>query len=95
MKRYFIETNGENQVAFVDENNKAYIFHEEAFDEPLTLEAAKNADYSNTDNCETALEIAYSVGNSDPEKFVYDWNDFLQNERCIYNNPNGITFTEF
>ena len=80
-------------MAFVDENNKAYIFHEEAFGKPLTLEAAKEADYSATDNCETALEIAYAVGD-DPENSVYIWSEILKNERC-YNNPDGDTFTEF
>lgn len=93
MRRYFIETNAYNCVAFVDENNKAYVFHEEAFDEPLTLEAAKKADYSSTDNCETALEIACSVGD-DSENSVYNWNEILKNRRCD-DNPDGDTFTEF
>ena len=93
MKRYFIETNAYSCVAFVDENNKAYIFHEEAFGKPLTLEAAKKADYSSTDNCETALEIACSVGDN-PETSVYNWNEVLKNERC-YINPDGIIITEF
>ena len=95
MKRYFIETNSENQVVFVDEGNKAYIFSRSAFDEKLTLEVAKNADYTNTDNCETALEIACAVGDSEPEKSVYDWNDFLKHERCPYSNPDGVIITEF
>ena len=61
MKRYFVETNGYNCVAFVDGNGKAYVFHEEAFDEELTFEYAKSADYSNVEGCETAEEIACSV----------------------------------
>lgn len=93
MKRYFIETNAYNCVAFVDENNKAYIFNQIDFDENLTFEAAKNADYSNTDNCKTALEIAYSVGD-DPENSVYNWDELLKNRRCD-DNPDGDTFTEF
>ena len=93
MKRYFIETNAYNSVAFVDGNNKAYIFHEEAFDEPLTLDVAKKADYSSTDDCKTALEIAYAVGDN-PETSVYNWNEILKTRQCD-DNPDGDTFTEF
>lgn len=62
MKRYFVETNGYNCVAFVDNNGKAYVFHEETFDEELTFEYAKSVDYSNVDGCETAEEIAACTG---------------------------------
>ena len=62
MKRYFVETAGYNMVAFVDDNGECYILHEGSFDEPLTLEVAKNADYSNLDGCETADECAECMG---------------------------------
>jgi len=65
MKRYFVETNGYNCVAFVDDNGTAYIVHENTFDEPLTLDVAKNVDYSNFDNCETAKECAQAIGTSE------------------------------
>ena len=71
MKRYFVETNADNMVAFVDDNNRVYFFNEQAFDEPLTLDVAKTADYSNCEGCETAEEIAHSVGVGE----VYDWNE--------------------
>lgn len=62
MKRYFMETNAYNMVAFVDDSGDCYIVHEESFDEPLTLEVAKNADYSNLDGCETAEECEFCMG---------------------------------
>lgn len=49
MKRFFVKTNGYNAVIFVDKNGNGYVIDETAFDEPLTLDAAKNADYSNFD----------------------------------------------
>lgn len=71
MKRYFVETNADNMVAFVDNNNRVYFFNEQAFDEALNLESAKEQDYSNCDGCETAEEIAHIVGVGE----VYDWNE--------------------
>ena len=44
MKRLYVKTNGTNFVAFVDNENKAYIIDEAVFGESLTLEAAKAAD---------------------------------------------------
>ena len=65
MKRYFAETNGYNCVLFVDDKGKAVVIQEEVFDEPLTLEVAKAADYSNFDNCETAEEANANYGNGE------------------------------
>ena len=62
MKRFFVKTNGYNAVIFVDKNSNGYVIDETAFDEPLTLNAAKNADYSNFDGCETAEDCAASIG---------------------------------
>ena len=61
MKRFFAKTNGYNAVIFVDKNGNGYVIDETAFDEPLTLNAAKNADYSNLVVCETAEECADSI----------------------------------
>lgn len=75
MKRYFVETNGENFVAFVDGDNKAYMVDAAAFDEKLTIEVAKEADYSNFDGCETAEECANSIGTSEAFDNIIDWNE--------------------
>lgn len=75
MKRLYVKTNGTNFVAFVDNENKAYIIDEAVFGESLTLEAAKAADYSNFDDCETAEECARAIGTPDAEANVIDWNE--------------------
>lgn len=62
MKRFFVKTNGYNAVIFVDKNGNGYVIDESLFNEPLTLNAAKNADYSNFDGCETAEDCAASIG---------------------------------
>ena len=69
MKRYFVETNADSMVAFVDDSGKAYIYNETAFDKPLTLDVAKSAAYENAEGCETAEEIMFSQGTGE----VYDW----------------------
>lgn len=74
MKRYFVETNGYNMVAFVDDSNRAYVFHEECFTEKLTLEAAQNADYASCEGCETAEEIDIAVGAGNG---TYAWDDIV------------------
>ncbi len=80
MKRYFCKTNGYNCVVFVDENGKGFMIYENLFDEELTIDVAKNSDYSNLDGCETAEECAYSIGTPqamqevfefDPDEFEY------------------------
>lgn len=61
MKRFFVETNGDNMVAFTD-GTEAFVINENCFDEKLTLDVAKNADYSNLDGCETAEECNTAMG---------------------------------
>lgn len=75
MKRFFIETNGYNMVAFVDDKNKAFILHEQSFDTELTLETAKNADYSNLDGCKTAEDCAGAMGMG--EDRIFDFKELL------------------
>lgn len=65
MKRFFVKTNACNAVIFADKNGKAYVIDESLFNEPLTLDVAKNADYNNFDGCETAEECASSIGVDD------------------------------
>lgn len=95
MKRFLVNTNADSFVAFVDDNNQAYIFEASLFEEPLTLETAKNQDYSATDNCETAEEIHYSVGVGEVEDTVIDWNGILEQEKKQWTNPDGFEITEF
>ena len=61
MKRLFAETNAGSMVLFVDSKKMAYIVEEKSFDERLTLEVAKAADYSNLDNCPTAQDCKDSM----------------------------------
>lgn len=65
MKKIFAETNAYNVVLFVDDNNKAYVVPDGAFEEPLTLDVAKNTDYSNFADCETAEECQNCQGVGD------------------------------
>lgn len=74
MKRFFVEAEDYNMVVMVDENGKGFVIDEIMFDEPLTLEVAKNADYSNLDGCNTAEECACSIGAPDVEQDVIDFN---------------------
>ena len=74
MKRMYATTNGFATVLFVDDDNNAYVVGEKSFDEVLTPEVARDADYSNLDNCKTAQECydAMSFGDVikfDPEEF--------------------------
>lgn len=78
MKRYFVETNGYNMVVFVDDNNDVFYLHEKAFDEDLTLEVARNADYSNVEGFETAKQMAanYYTG----ENYIKNgWDELINN----------------
>lgn len=74
MKKYFAKTNGFECVLFVDENGKAFVVDENNFDERLTVEVAKNADYSNFEDCETAEECAQAIGTSEAFESVIDFN---------------------
>jgi hypothetical protein len=67
MKRFFCKTNAYNCVVFVDENGKGFMIYENLFDEELTIDVAKNSDYSNLDGCKTAEECAYSIGTPQAE----------------------------
>lgn len=62
-------------VLFVDESGKAVFINEMAFDEPLTLEVARHADYSNFDSCEDAEEAAanYYTGENLIDYNPDDW----------------------
>lgn len=62
MKRFFIETNGGNMIAFVDDKNKAFVLYDQSFDKELALETARNADYSNLDGCKTAEDCDGAMG---------------------------------
>lgn len=95
MRRFLVNTNGDSFVAFVDDKNKAYIFDAVVFDEPLTLEIAKNQDYGVTDGCETAEEIHYSVGFGNVEDTVIDWNKIIAEEKNQWTNPDGFEIIEF
>ena len=80
MKRYFVETNGYNMVAFVGTDGKAYAFHEECFDKELTLETAKAADYSGIEGTETAEEIAQCIGTDSAFDNIFNWNEIEAEE---------------
>lgn len=81
LKRFFaVDKLGEAVVLFVDDTGKACYINDTAFNEPLTLEVAKSADYSNFDNCEDAEEAAagYFTGNNLIE-FNYDeWEEIIE-----------------
>ena len=75
MKRYYVETNAEAMVVFVDENGKAFPFRDGEVDtnnQRLTLETAKAADYSGIEDCETIEEIINALS-SEFEKDVFDF----------------------
>lgn len=72
-KVFFIKTNAYNMVAFVDKENKCFCFGDECFDERLTFEYAKNADYSSIVGCETAEDVKYITGAGDGE--IYDFEE--------------------
>lgn len=74
MKKLFIETNAENMVAFSDGTN-AYVVEAYRFDENLTLDVAKTADYSNFDGCKTAEECNIAMGENSEN--VYSLADII------------------
>lgn len=75
MKKYYVKTNAYDCVMLVDDFGKAYVCYEEIFDEPLTLEVAKNTDYSNFDGCETAEECAFAIGSNAAMDNIYDFDE--------------------
>lgn len=76
LKRLFVrDETGECAVLFLDDNGKACYINDTAFDEPLTLEVAKSADYSNLEGFETAEEAAanYYTGDNLVDFNEEDW----------------------
>ncbi len=81
LKRYFAKDSvGEACVLFVDESKKAVYINDTAFDEPLTLEVAKGADYSNFDGFETAEEASanYHTGENLIDFNEEDWGKLVE-----------------
>lgn len=76
MKKYFVETNAYSMVVFVDEQGNAFPIHEKYFDERLTLDVAKKADYSGIDGCETAEEVAFAIGGDTDDIFNFETEKF-------------------
>lgn len=70
MKRYYVETLGDKMVMIVWGDKAVYI-NESAFDEPLTLEVAKAADYSNFDGEDNP---EYACANYADGSHLIDWN---------------------
>lgn len=81
MRRYFVKTNGYNCVIFADGSGKGYMFHEIEYDVPLTLEVAKNDDYSGIEDIETVEGLAANFG-SDKNVINFDPDDFYSNPEC-------------
>lgn len=81
LKRLFaVDFVGEAVVLFVDKTGKACYLNDTAFDEPLTLEVAKAADYSNFDNYETLEEVAanYSTGENMIDFNLDEWEEVIE-----------------
>lgn len=74
MKRYFAQLQDYNCVIFVDDNCKGFVIDETLFDVPLTLEVAKQSDYSNLDGCKTAEDCAFCIGTANAISNVIDVN---------------------
>lgn len=79
LKRYFVETNAYNFVAFVDEERKAYpVFtfgdkNGKEWDElNMTLTAAKNGNYSCIEGCRDAYEACADVDGDTSKIFNFD-----------------------
>lgn len=77
VKKVWISTNAYSMVAFVDDEHNAFVLDEQCFDEPLTLEYAKQQDYSNYDGCETAWECFYSSGKSSSKDCIFKFEDLI------------------
>lgn len=65
MRRFWIRTNGYNMVAFVDDEDMACVFTDDAYD---TFEDAINHDYEGLEGCETAEDCCYAIGGSYEER---------------------------
>lgn len=77
---YCTDEVGESVVLFIDEERKACYINDTAFDEPLTLEVAKAADYSNFEGFETAEEAAanYYTGENLIDFNESDWQTIIE-----------------
>lgn len=83
LKRFFVETNAYNFVAFVDDEGKAYpVF---AFDDKngkewdelnMTLMAAKNDNYSGIEGCRDAYEVCADVDGDTSKIFNFDEDEY-------------------
>jgi hypothetical protein len=83
LKRFFVETNAYNFVAFVDDEGKAYpVF---AFDDKngkewdelnMTLMAAKNGNYSGIEGCRDAYEVCADVDEDTSKIFNFDEDEY-------------------
>lgn len=83
LKRYFVETNAYNFVAFVDEKRKAYpvfTFNDKngkEWDElNMTLMAAKNGDYSGIESCRDAYEVCADVDGDTSKIFKFNEDEY-------------------
>lgn len=83
LKRFFVETNAYNFVAFVDDEGKAYpVF---AFDDKngkewdelnMTLMAAKNGNYGGIEGCRDAYEVCADVDGDTSKIFNFDEDEY-------------------
>lgn len=83
LKRFFVETNAYNFVAFVDDKGKTYpVF---AFDDKngkewdelnMTLMAAKNGNYSGIEGCRDAYEVCADVDGDTSKIFNFDEDEY-------------------
>ena len=78
MKRFYVRTNGEDMVMFVDDKNEAFFMDESNFKERLTLDVAKSTEYENIDGCTTALECSCAMGYG--EERAVDFGEFEDDE---------------
>lgn len=62
MRKFFVELNGFNAIALVDDMNKALMIDETDIHEEITLESAKNMDLSNISMDGTADEARCDLG---------------------------------
>lgn len=100
LKRYFVQTNAYNFVAFVDDNGKVmpvFSFDDKngkEWDElSMTLNAAKNGDFSGIEGCNDVYEACCDVC-IDPSN-IFDFSELEDDEYDMYNNPEGNKIIEF
>jgi len=69
MKRYYIETDGHNMVAYVDGSGRAFVLTDSIDNDFSTLAAAKTHDYAEIDGM-TIDEMDASIGGTN--NFIVD-----------------------